>query len=195
MLRQALDNCQSIVDLGCGSNPILSSIKNDSCIIGMDSWYQSCLNVRHHSNYSVACQVNLPFIPLRRSSIDAVVMLQVLEHLPKELGFQLIGEAERVALKSVVLTTPNGFIDQGEYGGNPDQQHRSGWTTAELETLGYTVFGYEGIKGFRKRERVEMIFPGIFWELVVNFGIFDRYVYERPNLGFQLLAIKKIEAR
>lgn len=77
----------------------------------------------------------LPRLP--DASFDSVFMMDVIEHLTKEDGQDLIRHAERLACKQIVLFTPWGFLPQryedndvdgwGMRGGHW-QAHRSGWT-------------------------------------------------------------------
>ena len=42
-------------------------------------------------------------------SFDAVIALELLEHLNKEEGYELIHNMERWARSKVIVSTPNGF--------------------------------------------------------------------------------------
>jgi hypothetical protein len=77
-------------------------------------------------------------------SFDVVQAAEILEHLPKEKGPELLAVCERVARKLVIVTTPNGFLEQDPalhpeegWAKNPYQKHLCGWETHELEALGY----------------------------------------------------------
>lgn len=76
---------------------------------------------------------------------DLVYCLDVIEHMEKEDGLRLLAELERVAVRRILLFTPNGFRPQDS--DDPWQVHRSGWTADELRGLGYTTavvdFTYE----------------------------------------------------
>lgn len=70
-------------------------------------------------------------------SVDTVVALDFIEHLEKQDGLKMLGEAERVARQQIVVGTPQGFYQQSYDDPNkPDrwgmdggywQTHRSGW--------------------------------------------------------------------
>lgn len=71
-------------------------------------------------------------------SVDTVFMLDVIEHMEKEVGRQVLVEAARVARQQVVVFTPYGFhendaqdersgLDAWGLHGAEMQRHRSGW--------------------------------------------------------------------
>lgn len=75
-------------------------------------------------------------------SVDTVCMMDLIEHLEKEDGFELLKEANRVARKQIIVFTPLGYFPQHYVEGENDawglhggalQQHKSGW---ELEDFG-----------------------------------------------------------
>lgn len=77
-------------------------------------------------------------------SIDTAFALDVIEHLQPEDGFALIRELSRIARYQVVIFTPLGFYPQHYQEGEMDgwgmdgtkwQEHRSGWTPADILTL------------------------------------------------------------
>src|SRR5262249_18496684 len=65
-------------------------------------------------------------------SFDAVLAVDLIEHLEEADGLALLAAMERIARKRVVVFTPNGFLPQGAREGNPWQVHRSGWSAARL---------------------------------------------------------------
>lgn len=75
-------------------------------------------------------------------SIDSVFALDVIEHLEREDGFELLRQARRVARRQVTIFTPLGYMPQdydeatkkdrwGMQGGFW-QTHRSGWEPADF---------------------------------------------------------------
>lgn len=187
-----LQGCDWVLDLGCGGQPYLSEPGQGRRFIGLESWYASCLTARSAPRYQAVIQAQLPLIPARSKSVDAVVFLQVIEHLPKDQGYQLIQEAERVARRRVILTTPKGFVQQEPYHGNPYQHHLSGWSIQDFTDLGYDVNGLEGPKIFRKASSAEMRWPAKLFDLGVSFGWFEGFLRDHPQHAFQLLAVKEL---
>ena len=81
-------------------------------------------------------------------AVDSVFLLDVIEHMEKKAGAELLAECERVADTQVVIFTPLGFVHQAYEPGEADawgldgaawQTHRSGWTPEEFDTE-WTIF-------------------------------------------------------
>jgi len=98
------------------------------------------------------------------NSFDAVIALDVIEHLEKNEGLAMLQKMELLARRRVVIFTPNGFLPQGNKEDNVYQVHRSGWTVDEFRELGYTVVGIRGLK-FLGGELASIRFrPHFFWQ-------------------------------
>jgi hypothetical protein len=89
---------------------------------------------------------------------DCVLLIDVLEHLTKPDGMDLVARAREIGSKVIVLT-PDGFephtpetereakmalpfyrgLHEGEVPLNPSQEHVSGWADHELEAQGFAV--------------------------------------------------------
>jgi len=78
---------------------------------------------------------------LPEKSVDSVFLLDVIEHLEKEEGAELLRRTERLARRQVVLFTPLGFVPQvhpdgidawGMRGG-AWQEHKSGWNPEDFD--------------------------------------------------------------
>lgn len=67
---------------------------------------------------------------------DAVVLLDVLEHMERLVGERVVQLAKLAAIKQVIIYTPFGFLPQDgdawEMGGDDWQRHRSGWTPEDF---------------------------------------------------------------
>jgi hypothetical protein len=101
-------------------------------------------------------------LPSRR--FDACVALDVIEHLPKEDGWRMLEQMEKVALRKVIVFTPNGFLPQRSRNGDL-QEHLSGWTAEEMRSKGYTVYGALGPKAYRGEYHAITRKPRLFWAI------------------------------
>lgn len=80
-------------------------------------------------------------------SFDVVTAIDLIEHLSIAEGYKLLYEMERVARKSVLIYTPNGFVWQPPSTNNELNAHISGWTANELRRFGFTkIHGHVGLK-------------------------------------------------
>ena len=76
-------------------------------------------------------------------SIDSIFLIDVIEHMEKDIGAQVLLECERVARQQVVIFTPLGFMPQEIHAGDVDgwnlhggewQDHKSGWYPEEFSS-------------------------------------------------------------
>jgi hypothetical protein len=74
-------------------------------------------------------------------SIDTVVAIDVIEHLDKQEGEDLLRATQRIARRQIILFTPLGFLPQHHettdawgMSGAAHQEHRSGWTPEDFDS-------------------------------------------------------------
>lgn len=76
-------------------------------------------------------------------SMDSIFLIDVIEHMEKDIGAQVLLECERVARQQVVIFTPLGFMPQEIHAGDVDgwnlhggewQDHKSGWYPEEFSS-------------------------------------------------------------
>jgi hypothetical protein len=193
-IMKNLKQCDSVLDLGCGSNsPVrrCSNLKHKIGIEGYAPYLEESKSKGIHTNYILGNIMDQSF---PKKSFDAVLMLEVLEHLSKEDGLRMLAKIEQWARKVIIISAPNGFLPQNAIDGNQYQKHLSGWRTYEFKTRGYKVFGLSGLKLLRT-ERAEgeehdtiRFKPKIFWAMV---AIISQIVtYFVPLLAFECLYVK-----
>jgi len=191
-LQQEIGDSKDVLDVGCGNDSPIGSLKKIFRSEGIDA-YKKCVQVskknHYHDTYLLGDVRNLKRY-YKSKSFDTLVSIDVIEHLTKIESLKMISQMEKTARKKVILMTPNGFIDQGSYDGNPYQIHHSGWTARELQDLGYRVFGLRGLKYLRNDEASIRFNPWVFWGLISL--ISEVFLYPFPNLSFQLFAVKSV---
>ncbi len=74
---------------------------------------------------------------------DVITMLDIIEHLPKDIGLRIINNAQENAYFRILIWLPIGVCPQGDLEGNPLQVHQSTWEAKELEDLGFQVKVYK----------------------------------------------------
>ena len=201
-LRRALRGCSSALDLGCGPDSSLQYC-NIAYSIGVDiflPFIELSKKKRIHQGYIAA---DIPRIDFKPKSFDAVVLIEVLEHLSKEEGAELLEKAQGWARKKVIVSTPNGFLPQAGLSGNPYETHRSGWKVGELKHRGYEACGMAGWKFLRKENTQEgygvsgnAIFstirfrPRVFWVAVS--ALTQLFTYYFPVLAHSVFYVKDI---
>jgi hypothetical protein len=187
LVTEAVAGASSILDVGCGREGGLAAwIDARSRLVGVD------LVADAPQGYDEYIQLDIRELGDRfgDNEYDCVVALDVVEHLAKNAGCKLVADLERIARRRVVIFTPNGFLPQEPYGGNPYQAHLSGWTVDEMRDLGYRVVGINGWRPLRT-ERAEFRFRPTPLVARISF-LTQSLVTHRPRYAFQLLCVKDL---
>jgi hypothetical protein len=144
-LVSGLHSVDVVLDLGPGINP-QSFVRANLYI-----WCEPCPEyvefLQKHNNGSpnvvilkATAQEVVPMMPDR--SVDTILLIDVLEHLDRESGQQLLNHCIRLARKQIVVFTPMGFLPQEYEEGSSDswgmsgakwQMHRSGWMPEDFD--------------------------------------------------------------
>lgn len=189
-LKRELSGCNTVLDLGCGHN---SPIQYCDVLFSVgielfEPYLQESKKKRIHNQYIKADIRKIEFKP---KSFDAVVALDILEHLTKNEGYELIKKMERWARKKIIIFTPNVYIQKDDYDNNLLQEYRSGWSIEELERLGFKVFGmnkWKKLKGYKDSVKYK---PTVLWSIISDLTT-QKINYRYPKSAFQLLAAKQM---
>jgi len=198
-LKKELAGCESALDLGCGPDSPIQHCKNIEHSVGVEayiSYLDRSKNKKIHNEY---INQDIRTVNFEPNSFDAVIMIEVLEHLTKEDGIKMLERAEQWARKKVIITTPNGFINQKPLDGNSLQKHLSGWISQDFKNRRYRVRGLAGPKFLRKEAEHESMNDNITATIkrrpkILWFGVSalsQILYYYLPSHAFELIAIKK----
>jgi O-antigen ligase/SAM-dependent methyltransferase len=188
VLGTLLTGVGSVLDVGCGSRSPLADVRGSFRSVGVDAHRPSIQASRRAQIHDDYLEQQVTELDAEPGSFDAVVLLDLIEHLERDDARALLERAERIARRRVVVSTPNGFVPQDGYGDNAWQVHRSGWTVADLEQRGYRVYGLNGPKWLRgglARLHRPRLLTGPFSVLLQPF------VLRRPRAAFQLVAVRE----
>lgn len=194
-LEAACAGCRTLLDVGCGAeSPVRFFSGGLARSVGVDLHEPSLEASRRAGIHQETVRAPVLEIASRfpAKSFDAVVALDVIEHLERPEGLELLARMESLAVRRVVVFTPNGFLPQGAVGGNELQRHLSGWDAAEMRRLGYEVEGMTGWRPLRGEEALPAWRPKFFWERVAR--LTEPFVRKRPELAFQLLCVKRLDS-
>ncbi|MDI6856551.1 MAG: class I SAM-dependent methyltransferase, partial [Candidatus Thermoplasmatota archaeon] len=135
--------------------------KNISYSVGVDVfelYLREAQEKRTHNEYIMA---DINQIEFKQKSFDAVVAIDVLEHLTKKEGHALIERMENWAKKKVIIFTPNNYVEQEEYEKDIFQEHKSGWSYEELKELGFEVVGMGDWRKVREAHAIPKYKPRV----------------------------------
>lgn len=198
-LQEELKDCETVLDLGCGPDSPLQYCKNIKRSVGVEAfapYLEESIKKNIHSEYLDKKIEDLDFT---ENSFDAVIMIEVLEHLPEEAGMEILKKAEKWARKKVVVSSPNGFIAQKAVDNNPLQKHLSGWDNKKMKKLGFRSSGLAGLKLLRQEVENDTMgdnlmtsirfWPKPFWFFIATLS--QAFVYFIPSVAFELFSVRK----
>lgn len=191
--KYLLPSCKSVLDVGCGRNSNLRHIKSFfKLTTGIDA-FGNDLNFAKksgtHDKYISSDIRNIGSL-FKPKAFDAVIAMDVVEHLTKKEALNLIKSMERIAKRVVIVGTPNGFVPQHSVDDNKYQIHKCGFTSEELTRFGYSVIGMDGPKYLRGEAAEIRLKPKIFFSMISN--LLDPFMRRFPKISYSLFAIKKL---
>lgn len=192
-LSNSLKDCKTVLDVGCGNNSPLANVKKTFVSHGIDIFgpdVKISKSSKIHNSYTNGDirKLNTYFKP---KSFDAVIALDVVEHLQKKDSLTLIKRMENIARKKVIILTPNVFYRQKPIQGNPYQEHLSAWNIKDFVKLGYIVKGLRGFKYLRKEFATIHLKPWLFWAVIVLLS--EPILWHFPNVSYHLYAVKNLQ--
>jgi 2-polyprenyl-3-methyl-5-hydroxy-6-metoxy-1,4-benzoquinol methylase len=202
-LQKELSNCQTVLDLGCGPSSPIKNIKNIKYSVGVEKFKPYLLLSKKQKIHNKYIQQDILTINFPKKSFDAVLLTEVLEHLSKKDGKKLIKKCQKWAIKKIIISTPNGYFPMGQIDKNKYQEHLSGWTINELQSMGFICRGVSGLKFFyTSNNRVDSLIKNQYYQNIrfkpkkifyfIN-GIFQIFNYYFPKLTFGIFAVKSYE--
>jgi SAM-dependent methyltransferase len=198
-LQKELKDCHSVLDLGCGpSSPLqYCQVKHSVGVDAFKPYIETSKKSNIHTTYILSDIANLRFKP---KSFDAIIMIDVLEHLDKKIGNKILRRINNWAKKKIIINTPNGYCQQPAVDKNPFQQHKSGWGLKELTKKNYHAHGLAGLNFLRtnnptkneveKRQLTQAIKfkPKLLWFIVAV--ISQIAIYHIPKYAYEIFYVK-----
>jgi len=192
-LKRDLADCETILELGCGEHSPLLEIgygyKTDAVDI-----YQPYIS-RHNTinDYHSSRVDNILDMGFPAKSYDAVVMLDVLEHLPRNKVYErkLFEQLESCARKRIIIFSPNGWRVNGEHDENLFQSHVSAWSPLDFQSMGFTVHGATSFIGLLGNHSEPKLHPYAVFLILAMLS--QPYVYNHPYQAFHSYAVKEIK--
>lgn len=200
-LKRELKDCRTVLDLGCGPSSPLQYSKNIEYSVGVETfapYLEESKKRRIHNEY---IEKRIEEVDFPEKSFDAVILIEVLEHLSEKMGYEILKKAEKWARKKIIISTPNGFLPQRSRDNNPFQKHLSGWDIETMSSLGFKCRGLAGFK-FLRQEAPLVIEEGdfmasikkkprFFWFIAATLS--QLFTYRFPKSAFELFCVKKIK--
>lgn len=163
----------AVLDIGCGVPSIMQDLILNRSLVGVDVLDFSSLQKLDKNHHYISCNVIdyfdkpedfLKMIEEKTgiSQFNVVTAFNVIEHMERKDGKNLLDFMERITSRFCILETPCGFVPQGPEFGNEYQRHLSGWFVHDFEGRGYTVKGSLGtnlMRGYLGEPKIKL--PGM----------------------------------
>jgi hypothetical protein len=148
----------SIVELGSGFFNRLSDVNESvKTKIGIEIYEPYIQNAVYDECIKIHGDVLNYRELLKGQKIETVMLIDILEHFPKDVGFELIENLKK-DFNKIILMLPFGKYEQNEdftgYGGHEYQTHKSYWYNDDIEKLNFT----ENIidENFHKKDKLRV---------------------------------------
>lgn len=187
-IYDALQGCNTVLDLGCGTNSVLRFFGFEH-LTGVEGHRVSYIEADEKHTHDRLIYADIREVHSMEALYDACVALDVIEHLPKQDGVELLGSMEELSLKKVVIHTPSGFLPQHNIEYQDLQEHLSGWTPEEMRNYGYEVTGNLGWKSLRGEYNHLRYRPKLFWGML---SMLTQLIYtnRHPERAAAMLCVK-----
>ncbi len=151
-LLVSLAECDSVLELGCGVGDKLARTPC-SLRVGVDAFrpYLDMAVLKwgprlHELHLAEAVE----YMAKEVRVFDAILLIDFIEHLPKDQGKQLLDRCRRSARRKVIVFCPLGECRQDkdvyDLGGDHWQTHRSTWSVSDLRKAEFDVAQWPGYR-------------------------------------------------
>ncbi len=197
-LQRELADCETVLDLGCGPSSPLRYCKCVKYSVGVEAFKPYLDRAKKAHTHTEFVAKNIAEVDFPAKSFDAVIMLEVLEHMSPDIADKILNKAQRWAKKKIIVSSPNGFLPQKAVDENVLQKHLSGWEFQKMKKMGFKSSGLAGLKIFRTEVQnttmgddftTSIRFrPRFFWFVIASLSQIPAYFF--PQLAFELFSVK-----
>lgn len=196
-INAELGDCSSVLDIGCGPEPVFVRTTSHRCVLGVEPFERYRQAAVKSGVYDEVIGNRIEECEFSVQQFDAVLLIDVIEHMTEDEASLLLRKAKSWAKKKVIVSTPNGFRPQIAVDDNELQRHLSGWTEKDLKDFGFRVRGMAGPKFLRRDYEHHTMKPDLsasmkwkprtIWFLVAS--VLQAVTFKFPDRAFSLFAV------
>jgi len=132
----------TVLDVACGFGDwgyfIKTRKKGNYILTGIEVWKPYLERLSRVNIYDELIEVDLRYYGLKKR-YDLILACEILEHLRKDEGYELLDKLESACDVRIIVTTPYGYTHQDALDGNDFQRHLSSWGPKDLKSRGYKI--------------------------------------------------------
>ena len=135
-----------IIDFACGfgtwGHVIRSMIfqgGDKAYMVGCDVFKAFLKKNKKYNPYDDLIVCDARYLPFKEKSANIVLCFEMIEHMDKPEGFTLLSQLDIIAKDKLVLSTPNGFMEQHGTESIQFEEHKSFWLAKDFEQKGFRV--------------------------------------------------------
>jgi hypothetical protein len=140
------DDLKSIIDIGSRDvSPEVHFLRlkgEKKYFVALDLNKRFIIEAKKKGYYNECVLADATRMPFTDKSFDAVLCFEVIEHIDKQVGKEMLHTFDQIARGLILVSTPVGFMRSPSK--CPLDVHRSGWLPDEFRRRGYTVRGVIG---------------------------------------------------
>jgi len=192
VVKEKIDDVEIVLDIGCGIMPqqIIEPITHICCepYIEYVKVLQEKVKNTTDKKYVILNGGWDDAIRLfTENSVDTIILIDVIEHLEKDVALELLKLSERVCRKQLAIFTPLGFLPQshpdgidawGLHGGHM-QEHKSGWQPEDFGE-GWDIVIAEGFHELDNEGKKFDTPYGALWAIKT---------FEKPDINYTNLTV------
>jgi SAM-dependent methyltransferase len=135
-----------VIDFACGFGTWGHTIRSmaiqggdKAYIVGCDAFKPFLAKNKAYNPYDdlVLCEAH--HLPFQEKCADIVLCFEMIEHMDKAAGYNFLANLDSLARERLVLSTPNGYMEQHDTGDLEFEEHKSFWLSKDFEQAGFTV--------------------------------------------------------
>lgn len=183
----------AVLDVGCGYGLFGYMLRMEKGyrgeLIGVDAHAPHVKKLKEHSGavYSSLVVADARHLPFKSGAVETVLASEVIEHIPREGGLELIEEAERVGSRLVLITTPRGHLPQEQHRAGDLEEHLSEWSEGDFTSRGYGIVYAGSVQMMVRKSRMR----GTLGAVNAALGFMPRAVRSKlPK--YEMVAYKKL---
>jgi len=186
---------KTLLDVGCGQGRPGGIIKRHKNVftVGADIFPPDLQSCQQNHSHDAVVQCDVRKLPFKSKSFDVVLCKEVIEHLEKQEGDELVRQLEQIARRQVIITTPVGLYTYHAHGDNPFMTHKSAREPGEMRQLSYKV---KGIGLHHVDSEQEVLYPylpkSLKWIGDILYVLAGPIVYFFPKWACFMVCIKNL---